>query len=806
MMKLKLFIIVFLGLIMQGAYGQSHFTISGYVSDAANSEKLSGAGIRILPASEYGTLSNTYGFYSITLNAGQIKLACSFIGFKTDTIRFYLSKDTIINFHLSDISILKPVTIKSTAPLELSSGISHISIPLKELTAIPTLMGEKDIIKAIQLLPGVQTANDGSNGIFVRGGGPDQNLILLDGVPVYNISHLFGFFSVFTPEAIQSVDFYEGGFPARYGGRLSSVLDIRMKEGDMKKLTGEFGVGLLSSRFLLEGPVKKNKSSFIISGRRTYLDVLLKPFIYLAGKTDYSTYMAGYYFQDYTVKFNNIINDKNRLYFSFYGGNDKFYGKYKEKEKNDYDSYNNKTKAGIGWGNITSALRWNSIITPKLFSNFTLSYTRFRYFLNAKNEQTIIDRHNSDNSQSSQYQFGYSSNIRDWAGKADFDYSPNPSHSIKFGLGLIFHRFEPGVSISKNSGDSALTGHPVEIKQGSDPVFSKNFNIYAEDRIAFNGHLEANIGLRAAAYNVKKRNYYSLQPRFAGKYLLGHEWSLKAGYARMFQPLHLLVNSGAGLPTDLWVPATPEVPPENSNQYTLGVAKTFKQQYEFSFETYYKTMNRVIAYKDGANFTNTTTNWQEKVDIGKGRAYGFEVFLQKKTGNTTGWIAYTLGFNRRQFPNLNQGKSFPYKHDRRHDAKLVIIHQFSRHFRLSASWLYASGNTITLPVLKYNSPYNGITYDFPYALFSSSNNQSVGYIPFRNNFRMKAYHRLDLGIDLIKQKKNGVRTWNFSIYNVYSRQNPYFYYYQKEKDGSLQLKQFSLLPIIPSVTYQFQFK
>ncbi len=781
-------------------FAQEHFTVSGYVSDSSSSERLMNANIRRLPASHQGTFSNDFGFYSITLTAGEITLACSYIGYQTDTIHFYLNKDTTLNFHLPSVSFLKEITVSSHIPVERQSGISHISIPVKELSSVPSLMGEKDILKAIQLLPGVQTGNDGSTGLFVRGGSPDQNLILLDGVPVYNVSHLFGFVSVFTPEAIQSVDLYKGGFPAHYGGRLSSVLDIRMKEGDMKKMKGDVAVGLLSAKFSLEGPIKKNKSSFIVSARRSYLDLLAKPFIALIGKTDNGSKMFGYYFQDYTAKFNNIIDDKNRIYFSFYGGNDKLHAKFKETNEDADHTYHTTTKAGLGWGNITGAARWNREISPQLFSNLTLSYTRFQYALKAKNNQT-----NTDKQQALQSQYNCQSNIRDWAAKLDFDYAPSPAHAVKFGGAFIFHRFQPGVQISNNSGDSSQVGPPSKTKQGNAPIYSKKIDLYGEDNITFTDHLKANIGLRFALYNVDHHYYSSLQPRFAGRYLLGHQWALKVGYARMFQPLHLLINSGIGLPTDLWVPATSKVPPESSNQYTVGVAKTYQQQYEFTAEAYYKTMDGVIAYKNGANFSNINVNWQDKVEIGKGKAYGLELFLQKKKGKTTGWISYTVAWNHRKFPNINNGKRFPYKFDRRHDIKLVLIHHFSKYFQASASWVYASGNMVTLPTFKYNVPYNmGInTFDQSYY---GVNQTTVKYIPRRNNFRMRAYHRLDLSLDFIKEKKDGIRTWNVSIYNLYSRQNPYFYYYQRGRYDQQQLKQFSLFPIIPSLTYSFQFK
>ena len=798
-----LFFICFI-LLIEATEAQKRFTISGYVSSAATGERLMDANIVLLQNPRLGTSTNSYGFYSITLDQGQYSLVSSFVGYKKDTLQFRLEKDITVHFSLKDENELAEIKINNSIPIEQRNDISRISIPVKELAKIPSLMGEKDIFKAIQLLPGVQTGNDGGNGLFVRGGGPDQNLILLDGMPVYNVSHLFGFFSVFTPEAIQSIDLYKGGFPARFGGRLSSVLDIRMKEGNLKETKGSVAVGLLSSKFHLEGPLKKDKSSFIISARRTYLDILLKPILNYKFSDKNSKGTGGYFFQDFTAKLNNIIDDKNRVFLSFYGGNDKYYGSFNENSKLKAPENINKTKGDIDWGNITGAFRWNSRITPKLFSNFGLSYTNFHYSLDLMNEQHFFDRQDPNNNKIEKYDFEYFSKIRDWSAKLDFDFSA-PFHKIKFGADMIFHRFEPGASISKQKGNTSLSVSTRIITQGNKPVYSKEYNFYAEDEITFSDRLKANLGIRLALYEVNDHLFYSLQPRFAGRYLLGNKWSLKAGYAKMVQPLHLLVNSGAGLPTDLWVPATKRVRQEYSNQYTLGVAKSIKEEYEFSTEIYYKTMDNVIAYKDGANFINTNTGWEDNVEIGKGVAYGSEFFLQKKSGKTTGWISYTLAFNNRSFANIDNGKSFPSEHDRRHDIKVVAIHDFSKRIKASASWVYASGNVITLPTSKYDMPYNGITYPFGMALFSATNNQMVEYIPTRNNFRMRAYHRLDLNVDFIKEKKRGTRTWSLGVYNAYSRQNPYFYYYKKEENGDFQLKQFSLFPFLPSITYLYQF-
>lgn len=775
---------------------QSHFVISGYVSDIASGERLNGATI-MLRNNGQGVTSNDYGFFSLSVPKGKATIIISYIGYQNDTLIFDVRESRSVHVLLHKKNTLTRVEIKGTMPIESRNDISTIHLKRARIEKLPSFLGEKDLLKAIQLLPGVQAGQEGNSGFYVRGGGQDENLILLDGVPVYNVFHLFGFVSVFTPEAIKSVNLIKGGFPARYGGRLSSILDIKMKEGDLKKYKGDVSVGLLSSKLAFEGPIKKDKSSFIVTARRSYWDLLATPIVRAVSSEDGGSRSFGYHFQDFNAKFNDQLNDKNKLFLSLYTGKDKFHINYNEKEGSLEDTYEYKTKAGLQWGNITGALRWNMQISPKLFANTTLSYSQFNYELEDKLKRTAKDR---EGKRVNRYLYNYHSGIKDWSLRWDADYYPVLNHSIKFGLHATRHRFTPGVSLVKQSESGTE-------KQGSRVVFSGDYQAYAEDNLTFGDRLQINLGFHGAAYHVDDTTFLSLQPRIRGRYLFPHNWSLKFGFATMQQPLHLLTSSGVGLPTDLWVPATKKVVSESSIQYTLGFAKSLPWNLDLSVEGYYKELHHVIAYKDGANFTNTASNWQTKVDEGQGKVYGLELFLRRKTGRLSGWFGYTLSWNDRQFDQLNEGEWFPYKFDRRHDIKLVMTYTLNDHINLSATWVYSTGNSTTLPVAMYpTAPGAPVHYNFSEALFPVQNDGTVSYISSRNNFRMRAFHRLNVGIDFKKKKKRGIRTWNVSIYNVYSRQNPYFYFYKHQQDGIRSLMQFSLLPVMPSVSYRFQFK
>jgi hypothetical protein len=767
------------------ATAQQKFTISGTVEDGKTGEKLIGASIyngRTLQ----GTVTNVYGFYSITLPADSVQLVIKYLGYTPQIINMKLEKSETINIRLSPSTELETVEIVARQDkIEEQSQMSTIEIPVAQIKNIPALLGEVDVLKALQLLPGVQSGGEGSSGFYVRGGGPDQNLILLDGAPVYNASHLFGFFSVFNADAIKNVELVKGGFPARYGGRLSSVLEINMKEGNMKEYHGEGGIGLIASRLTVEGPIKKDTASFIISARRTYIDILTRPFIKMASE---GRSYGGYYFYDLNAKINWKISPKDHLYLSSYMGNDKFYVHDKYESTNNGTRYKQTMEFDLGWGNITSALRWNHIINDKMFCNTSLTYSQFRFRIRVLQEDTYED---ATGSTTEKFTLKYLSGINDWSAKADFDYLPGPNHYIKFGGGNIFHTFNTG-ALHYDAGD-------IDTTLGVDNIFANESALYIEDDMKLGKKLKINAGIHLAGFFVNGKFYPSIEPRFSGRYLLPKNWALKASYARMTQFIHLLSNSGIGLPTDLWVPATDIVAPEKSQQVAAGAAKTlFNDEYEFSIEGYYKVMDDIIDYVDGANFIEPNKDWQKKVESGTGWSYGAELFLQRKEGRFTGWVGYTLSWTNRQFDNINNGKVYPYKYDRRHDFEIVGTYKVNDHIDVSATWVYGTGNAISLPQAEYLA----VSDNF-------GNLGTVQYYGEKNSFRMAPYHRFDIGANFRKEKESfgrkWERTWNISVYNLYSRKNPYFIYFGYDNQGNKAARQVSLFPIIPSISYNFKF-
>lgn len=786
-----------------GIYAQN-YTISGYVTDKNSGETLAGASV-FDNEKMVGTTTNTFGFYSLTLPGGKISLASSYIGFSSFNSTFNLIRDTVITIELDEELILSAAIITADRK-ELGvrgSQISAIDVPIGQLKAVPSLLGESDIIKALQLLPGVQSGTEGSAGFYVRGGGPDENLFLLDGVPVYNVNHMAGFFSVFNADAIKNVTLYKGGFPARFGGRLSSILDIQLNDGNTREIHGNVSVGLISAKFNLEGPLFKGKTTFNISGRRTYYDILAKPLLlYFAKDQDYDKFSAGYYFYDLNAKITHRFSDRDKLFLSFYIGDDAIYANIRDKYTEDqgYKS-ESRVKMNWDWGNMISAIRWNHLISNKLFMNTTATYTRYRFNLGLANQQSEIS---SGDEFSEEISMLYKSGIEDLSVKLDFDYSPSPNHVIKYGANYTYHRFKPGVSVAK-----------MEIKEGSDQIkvdttfgdkniLAHETMLYVEDNITFLSFLKANIGLHYSTYSLSDHFYHSLQPRVSLRALINDNLSVKMGYASMQQYIHLLSNSSISLPTDLWVPVTKRVTPMTSHQYSLGLFYNVRKILDLSVEGYYKEMNNLIEYKDGASFLGSTSGWEDKVSMGRGWAYGVEFLAQKNTGKTTGWIGYTWSKAERLFDRpgqeINNGEVFPAKYDRRHDINLVISHKFSEKIDLSATWVFSTGNCGTLAMEE---------------ILSSSIYHSESLVPFvenRNNYRFNNYHRLDIGINFHKIKRVGKRTWNISFYNLYNQKNPFLVYPTEETEvttieGSVHvqnvklLKQLTIFPIIPSFSY-----
>ncbi|MDW8419863.1 MAG: TonB-dependent receptor [Chitinophagales bacterium] len=768
-------------------------TVSGYVTDAETGEQLIGA-VVYDKLSQAGTTTNHYGFYSITLSADSALLTASYVGYKPAQVT--VAKSGTVNFRLSLLNDLKEVEIKATrSSIERESQMSTVVIPVTQIKEIPALLGEVDVIKVIQLLPGVQKGTEGTSGMYVRGGGPDQNLILLDGVPVYNVNHLFGFFSVFNGDAINSVQLIKGGFPAYYGGRLSSVIDITMKEGDLNSYNLEGGIGLLASRLTAEGPIKKNKGSFIISGRRTYLDLLMRPILrrISGGQAN-----LGYYFYDLNTKLNWRFSDKDRLYLSAYLGRDVFGGKTTDKYEDEYEKNTSGIRFGLNWGNITTALRWNLVVSPKIFHNLTATYSQYRFRVGANYYGKRIDKINPDNSTEVESGIRYISGIDDVALRSDFDFTPVPSHYIKFGANAIFHTFSPGATTY----DSRYNNISFDTAIGSGKIYAGEFAAYIQDDWEITPRWKTNLGMHASAFTVQRKFYGSVQPRLSTRVMIMPQMSVKGSFCLMTQYLHLLTNSGVGLPTDLWLPVTAKIKPQWAYQGALGWAYTLKELYEFSVEGYYKRMWNVIDYKNGANFINSSDNWEDNLTQGRGWSYGTEFLVQRKEGKLTGWVGYTLSWTLRQFNDRNYGRPFFYKYDRRHDLSVVAVYRINQNWRVSGTFIYATGNALTLPTEKYNVA-NDLQGDISgfFGLYVENFDRV-------NNYRVPDYHRLDLGVNYSPDLDfKGLKLdFNLSVYNVYSRLNPFFVYlgYSDKDPGKPVLKKVALFPIIPSLTINFK--
>ena len=786
--------LLFLSLFFVSVNGQTsdRYTISGFIKEADSGESLIGVNI-YLPDHKTGTTTNTYGFFSITLPASDsVELVISYVGFAPQKVKVPLKRDIELNINLRANIVLDEVTVTADRAEKQSGSVkmSTVKLQTSQIKNVPSLLGEKDVLKVLQLMPGIQKGSEGSSGIYVRGGGPDQNLIILDDAIVYNASHLFGFFSLFNGDALKSIELTKGGFPARYGGRLSSVLEMNMKEGNKEEWHGEGGIGIISSRMTVEGPIKKGKSSILLSGRRTYADLLLRPILKATHEEN-----TGYYFYDFNAKINYDFGRKNKLYLSGYFGKDKFY----LKNNNEYVKEN----IGFLWGNATGTLRWNHLFSNKLFANASAIYSNYTFGIYDKYK---VVAENKD------YYAEYYSGIRDFSFKYDIDYIPNPNHWIRIGAISIFHRFKPHAYVEID------VPRNINIRniENIDGIES---GLYAEDTWQALQNLKINGGLRFSHFLASERQYHFLEPRLSLAWRLKNDFALKGSYANMNQYIHLLSGTGISLPTDLWVPTTDRVRPQQSRQIALGLVKDInKPALSLSLEGYYKTMDRVIGYKEGASFimldepnSAIDVNWEDNVTDGRAWSYGTEVLIQKKEGKLTGWIGYTLSRTQMQFDSLNFGKKYYARYDRRHDISVVTTYKLNNHITLSGTWVYGTGNAITMPQTQYITSPHQIDENYESDHYDFYNGQKINDFGEKNNFRMKSYHRLDIGIQFHKAKKWGERIWEISVYNAYNRKNPFYYYsdYKFDEDTGKEyglLKQVSLFPVIPSFTYSFRFK
>ncbi|CCH00531.1 TonB-dependent receptor plug [Fibrella aestuarina BUZ 2] len=833
-MKTRL-LVAWLGCLwVSGAYSQSKstlnvptVTISGYVREAGSQEALIGVNVyqsndptdrsrpdRSRPdRTRPGTTTNTYGFYSLTVPAqDSLQLTYSMVGYAVEQPRIGAQKSQTVNVFLVAGKQLSEVVVRSSRADEKVSEtaqMSQIELPIAQIKKVPALLGEKDVLKVLQLMPGVQKGSEGQSGLYVRGGGPDQNLIVLDDAVVYNASHLFGFFSVFNGDALKSVELTKGGFPARYGGRLSSVIDLNMKDGNKEKLHGEGGIGLIASRLTLEGPLTKKKSgpgstSFLLSGRRTYLDVIAAPLI-AAESNGRNT--AGYYFYDLNAKVNTELGPKDKLYLSGYFGRDKFYAI--DKSSNS----NSKSDIGLGWGNATGTLRWNHLFSDKVFGNASFIYSNYDFSISS--DETTTSQQSVD-----EFSLRYTSGIRDLGAKYDLDIYPNPQHSIRVGVQATAHQFTPSAIVVKNTDIK-------ENRRDVETIDVTEAGVYAEDTWKPTDAWRVNAGLRLSAFVHKAVTYLRPEPRLSVAYIIKPDLSVKASYALMNQYVHLLSNTGIGLPTDLWVPTTDRIRPQQSQQWAVGLAKDFSERgLTLTIEGYYKRMDNIVNYKEGASFLliedptrADRVRWEDNVTAGRGWSYGAEVLLQKKVGRFSGWIGYTWSRTEWQFADLNNGEPFFPRYDRRHDASLVGIYELSPRVTLAGTWVYGTGQALTLPQISYNAFEQGNPYltNLGYNNNLPLINQLFGfprqvdeYGP-KNSFRAEAYHRFDVSVQFHKKKKRHERTWEFSAYNAYNRRNPFFYTLtSRPVDGPSNtsetvLQRYSVFPIVPSVSYNFKF-
>jgi TonB dependent receptor/CarboxypepD_reg-like domain/TonB-dependent Receptor Plug Domain len=785
---MKIYFAVFLLMLFSlSVSAQKKYTISGYVKDSLNGETLIGATISVQGQTK-GISSNLYGFYSITLDEGRYILICTFIGYSYKVVEIDLTADTKINFEVLPKIYLSQEVIVTTKKREANvknAQMGIFTLPIEQIKSIPAFLGEVDLLKTIQFLPGVRNAGEGSAGLYVRGGGPDQNLILLDDAPVYNSGHLFGFFSIFNADAIKNVTLIKGGMPAQYGGRLSSVLDVSMKEGNNQKFQVDAGLGVIASRLSIQGPIKKNKSSFIVSGRRTYIDALTKPFI----KSSSQFKGSGYYFYDLNAKVNYRFSDKDRLYLSGYFGRDVF----------DFANGKQSLKVNIPWGNTTGTLRWNHVFNKKLFGNTTAVYNDYNFTFNALQND---------------FEIKLASGIRDLSIKQDFDLYPYTGHKLKFGGIYTYHKFTPSIisgkqdsTVFKPNNAQIKYGHEAALYIQDDWEINRNINILAGIRYSWfqqtgpykiyqtddNGNrLDSTVFEKGDAV----KTYGGLEPRFTIRYSLNEETSIKTSVTRNLQYIHLVSNAGTTLPTDIWVPSTYKVKPQISWLYAAGIFKNYKDNmYETSVELYYKQMQNQIEYKEGYT-PNGLDDTENSFVFGKGWSYGAEFFINKTRGRLTGWLGYTLSWTWRKFPALNFGEKYPSKYDRRNDMSIVAVYELNKKWRLSGAFVFGTGNAATLPQRFY--------------IIGGVLTQEYSRI---NEYRLPSYHRIDFAA-ILTPKKNIKRKWKsewvFSVYNAYNRKNPYFIYFDQTGsplNGTLEIqaKQVSLFPVIPAITWNVRF-
>lgn len=757
-------------------FGQT-YTIKGTVKDSTNGEDIYGAVIKVKELENVGTKTNAYGFYSITLEKGKYTIIYRSLGYNDYEFIVDLQEDITKNVELSvpkDVLQIEEVVVSAVKENDniTSSEMNVTRLSPKDIETIPVIFGEKDIMKTLQLTPGVKGAGEGNAGFYVRGGGADQNLVLLDEAPVYNAAHLLGFFSVFNSDAIKDVSLYKSGIPAEYGGRASSVMDVKMRDGNNKKFGISGGIGLISSRLTIEAPIVKDRGSFMVSGRRSYADLFLKL------SKDETLQDTKLYFYDLNAKANYKIGEKDRIFLSGYFGRDNF---------GFSDIF------GFNWGNATGTFRWNHIVNDRLFSNTSFIYSNFDY------QFTIGSGDDA---------FGVKSSIQDINIKQDFSFFINSNNTMKFGVNAIHHTFRPG----------ALTGNNEAFNEiVLDPRYAVEIGAYIQNEQKIGSRISMMYGLRYSGFDLVGEGksyefdedgnktaeydhssfetikyYQGIEPRFSFNFILSEKNSIKLGYNRNYQYMHQLSNSTTSSPTDVWVPCSNNIKPQIADQIAIGYYHNLKQNmFRISTEAYYKNLANQIDYRTGAQ-TVLNDEIEGELVYGRGMAYGLELLIEKKKGNLTGWISYTLSRSLRQFDDIDDGNIFPARQDRIHDISVVLMYKLGQHVAVSSSWVYYTGDAVTFPSGKYEI-----------------DGEIVPYYTERNGYRMPNYHRLDFGLTwYLKDKKNFEHNLNFSVYNTYARENAYTITFEQDPDdpSKTQAVQTALFKVIPAITYNFKLK
>jgi hypothetical protein len=761
-------------------------TISGYVEDSTTGEKLIGANILDIN-SRRGTTTNQFGFFSIAVASNGIaSLSVSYVGYQTKTIDFGGLRDSLLVIKLNSSTNIKEVTIfgKSKNNQIIGRTFGMVALDPQDIAKLPNLTGIQDIMRSIQLLPGIQSGKEGSSQIFIRGGTSDQNLILLDDIPVYYVNHIGGFISVFDAGAINSVQVFKGGFPARYGGRLSGIVDIRIKEGSKTARTQTLTLGLLSTEYRREGPLKKDTSSYLISIRRCNVDVFTRLFSLMQSNGEFQ---AGYTFCDITGKYSRNLGPKDKLFFTSYFGRDKIFGSGKN---TSYDSkFSNKGSLVTKWGNLITSAKWTHVYSHSLFGNLTIAYSRFIYEKGITSRTTRI----SDGAKNS-YDLSFGSSIQDVIINYNFEKKLGSRHHVDFGIQNTLHFFKP-------------YNYKIFVDSDSTPRIvyrslqvSPEVRVFAEDNFEWTEKWRISAGAQLALIYSDTRAYWALEPRLSSRYLLNDNMKLNFGYSRMSQNLHLLSSSGLGIPTDLWIPVTAKIPPGISDQIGIGFDWMLPDQIplHLSIEAYYKKMTNLAEFKEGSAVFQSGSDWQSSVETGgTGISRGIELLLEKPQGPLTGWIGYTLSKHDRTFSGLNGGKTFPFRYNRTHDLSVVANYEISKHINICGTWVYWTGEGVTLAYGQFGIPIGYKTGELEV--------ETAQAYSSRNGYQLPDYHRLDIAIQFKRSFIKADRVISFGIYNAYNRKNPFFLFWDKSTDGALKLYQVTIFPIMPNISVAYTF-